>query len=161
MAKRDTQAEARLASLVTLVRASAPTDADVAAALDRAERPGDAALAEERLVAACLVAGAPAIPRTHLAAAVRTSLRRLEAAHPGKLVEVRVPPFAAVQIGVVGVASAHTRGTPPNVVETDAATWLALAHGVLTWVDAVAAHRVQASGVHADITDQLRSLSPS
>ena len=93
--------------------------------------------------------------RADLAAAVRATLAQLSVVHPGKLVEVRVPPFAAVQIGVPGQASAHTRGTPPNVVETDAATWLSLVTGHLAWADAVASHRVSASGVHADITTQL------
>ena len=54
---------------------------------------------------------------------------------PGNAVEVRVPPDGAVQ-AVEGPR--HTRGTPPNVVETDAQTWLALATGALTWDDAVA-----------------------
>lgn len=85
------------------------------------------------------------------AAAVRASLKEFATSHPGRLVEVRVPPWAAVQIGVPGVTSAHRRGTPANVVECDAATWLALADGSLTWTDAVAAHRVRASGVHADL----------
>ena len=89
--------------------------------------------------------------RARLAAAVRTSLKKFAAAHPGRLVEVRVPPWAAVQVGAPGVESVHRRGTPPNVVETDAATWLALADGSLTWAEAVAAHRVRASGVHADL----------
>ncbi|WP_232548506.1 sterol carrier family protein [Propioniciclava soli] len=89
--------------------------------------------------------------RAATAAAVRTSLKAFAAAHPGRLVEVRVPPWGAVQVGVPGAASVHRRGTPPNVVETDAATWLALVGGSLTWADAVAAHRVRASGIHADL----------
>lgn len=96
------------------------------------------------------------VPRASLAAAVRTSLARLEAAHPGHLVEVRVPPWGAVQIGMPGVASVHRRGTPPNVVETDAATWLALVGGSLGWADAVASHRVSASGAHAQLGDLPR-----
>ncbi len=71
---------------------------------------------------------------------------------PGRSVEVRVPPYAAVQ-AVPGVR--HTRGTPPAVVETDAATWLALATGELTWPDAVAGGRIQASGERADLTAYL------
>lgn len=93
-----------------------------------------------------------------LAAAVRTSLAWLAHSNPGKLVEVRVPPFAAVQVGVPGQASTHRRGTPPNVVETDAATWLALASGRLDWGDAVDRHRVSASGAHADLTHQLGAV---
>lgn len=71
---------------------------------------------------------------------------------PGASVEVRVPPYAAVQ-AVPGVR--HTRGTPPAVVETDAQTWIALATGELTWVDAEAAGRVSASGERADLTPYL------
>lgn len=83
-------------------------------------------------------------PRAQLAAAVRSSLRTVEHAAPGHSVEVRVPPFGAVQC-VEGPR--HTRGTPPNVVETDAATWLALALGLLSWDEA--ADRVSASGHRA------------
>jgi len=71
---------------------------------------------------------------------------------PGRSVEVRVPPYAAVQ-AVPGVR--HTRGTPPAVVETDAETWLALATGELTWAAAVASGRVVASGERAELTAYL------
>ena len=71
---------------------------------------------------------------------------------PGRSVEVRVPPYAAVQV-VEGVR--HTRGTPPAVVEMDADTWLALADGVLTWAEAEATGRVRASGERADLTPYL------
>ena len=84
--------------------------------------------------------------RPALAAAVRSSLRTLERLAPGHSVEVRVPPFGAVQC-VEGPR--HTRGTPPNVVETDAATWLALALGRTSYEAAVDAGRVHASGHRA------------
>jgi hypothetical protein len=71
---------------------------------------------------------------------------------PGRSVEVRVPPYAAVQ-AIPGVR--HTRGTPPAVVETDADTWLALATGELTWAGAVDGGRIQASGERADLTAYL------
>lgn len=71
---------------------------------------------------------------------------------PGRSVEVRVPPFAAVQV-IEGVR--HTRGTPPAVVEMDAETWIALATGELVWVDAEASGRVTASGQRADLTPHL------
>ena len=71
---------------------------------------------------------------------------------PGKSVEVRVPPYAAVQ-AVEGVR--HTRGTPPAVVETDADTWLALAVGALTFADAERAGKLRASGERADLTAYL------
>lgn len=92
-------------------------------------------------------AGAPtAVRRT----AVRFTLEELAHVAPGNAVEVRVPPDGAVQ-AVAGPR--HTRGTPPNVVETDPGTWLALATGAQTWADAVAAGLVHASGERADLTD--------
>lgn len=83
------------------------------------------------------------------------SLRTLAQDAPGHSVEVRVPPFAAVQC-VEGPR--HTRGTPPNVVETDPRTWLELATGALTWLDAVAAGKIAASGNRADLSDHLPLL---
>lgn len=71
---------------------------------------------------------------------------------PGRSVEVRVPPYAAVQ-AVPGVR--HTRGTPPAVVELDADTWIALATAELTWVEAEQAGRVLASGERADLSAYL------
>ncbi len=71
---------------------------------------------------------------------------------PGASVEVRVPPYAAVQ-AVAGVR--HTRGTPPAVVELDADTWIALATGELAWAEAEAAGRVAASGERADLSPLL------
>jgi hypothetical protein len=74
---------------------------------------------------------------------------------PGASVEVRVPPYAAVQ-AVAGVR--HTRGTPPAVVELDADTWIALAIGDLLWVDAEREGRVRASGERADLSPLLPLL---
>ena len=71
---------------------------------------------------------------------------------PGRSVELRVPPHVAVQF-VEGPR--HTRGTPPNVVETDAATWLRLASGRTTWADAIADGAVSASGNRADLAAHL------
>ncbi len=76
----------------------------------------------------------------------------LEERAPGHSVEVRVPPYAAVQV-IPGVR--HTRGTPPAVIETDAETWIALATGQLSWPDALAAARVSASGERTDLTPYL------
>jgi hypothetical protein len=90
--------------------------------------------------------GGPAPDRAVLRAAVKESLAALVAEAPGRSVEVRIPPFGAVQC-VAGPR--HTRGTPPNVVETDARTWLALATGRLDWVTAVANGAVAASGGRA------------
>ncbi|MFZ2528180.1 MAG: sterol carrier family protein [Rhodococcus sp. (in: high G+C Gram-positive bacteria)] len=81
--------------------------------------------------------------RADLAAAVRLSARTLEQTAPGASVEVRVPPFVAVQC-IEGLR--HTRGTPPNVVETEPHTWLLLATGLLGYADAVASGKLDASG---------------
>ncbi len=91
-------------------------------------------------------------PRSVLGAAVKTSARWLAQQVPGRSVELRVPPHVAVQL-VPGPR--HTRGTPPNVVETDAATWLRLATGELSWADAVAQGTVGASGNRADLSAHL------
>jgi hypothetical protein len=99
-----------------------------------------------------LAGGAEQPPRPVLGAAVRTSTRWLAQQAPGRSVELRVPPHVAVQL-VPGPR--HTRGTPPNVVETDAATWLRLATGELTWSEAVASGRVTASGNRADLSEHL------
>src|SRR3954454_18509189 len=80
--------------------------------------------------------GAAGPDRTALAEAVRLTARTLAAQAPGASVEVRVPPFIAVQC-ISGPR--HTRGNPPNVVETDPRTWLLLATGLTTLADAAAA----------------------
>jgi len=90
--------------------------------------------------------------RTDRATAVRYLLQLLAEKAPGHTVEVRVPPFGAVQV-VDGPR--HTRGTPPNVIETDPQTWIALATGAEQWADAVAAGRVLASGTRADLSALL------
>jgi Bacterial SCP ortholog len=90
--------------------------------------------------------------RTTTATAVRYLLQLLSERAPGNTVEVRVPPFGAVQ-AVEGPR--HTRGTPPNVIEMDAATWLALATGTEEWSVALADGRVAASGSRADLTGHL------
>jgi hypothetical protein len=90
--------------------------------------------------------------RRVVGAAVKTTARWLAQQVPGRSVELRVPPHVAVQC-VPGPR--HTRGTPPNVVETDARTWLQLATGRLTWDDAVATGRVSASGNRADLSPHL------
>lgn len=82
----------------------------------------------------------------------RHFLALLEQRAPGRSVEVRVPPYAAVQV-VPGVR--HTRGTPPAVVEMDAPTWIAVATGELTWEAAIATGRVAASGERADLSPYL------
>lgn len=88
----------------------------------------------------------PAPSRAELTAAVRLTARTLAEQAPGASVEVRIPPFVAVQC-ISGPR--HTRGTPPNVVETDARTWLLLATGLLVVADASAAGALRLSGSRA------------
>ena len=87
-----------------------------------------------------------------LGIAVRFLLDELAARAPGRSVEVRVPPYGAVQC-VAGPR--HTRGTPPNIVETDPMTWVSLASGGTEWHAAIAEGLVQASGERADLSDFL------
>lgn len=105
--------------------------------------------AGRRAVATAMLDSAP---RDSTATAVRYLLQLLADSAAGNTVEIRVPPFGAVQ-AIEGPR--HTRGTPPNVVEMDAATWLAMATGELAWADAVRAGRVAASGQRADLTNHL------
>jgi hypothetical protein len=103
-------------------------------------------------VRAWLAGEAEQPPRTVVGTAVKTAARWLAQQVPGRSVELRVPPHVAVQL-VPGPR--HTRGTPPNVVETDAATWLRLATGATTWDTAVAEGKVAASGNRADLRAHL------
>jgi Bacterial SCP ortholog len=88
----------------------------------------------------------PAPDRATLGTAVRLTARTLAALAPGASVEVRIPPFVAVQC-VAGPR--HTRGTPPNVVETDPRTWLLLATGMMSPAEAQGAGLVSLSGSRA------------
>ncbi|MFC9873983.1 sterol carrier family protein [Nocardia salmonicida] len=91
----------------------------------------------------------PALPvpgRRELGAAVKGTVRALAGSAPGHSVEVRVPPFVAVQC-IEGPR--HTRGNPPNVVETDPRTWLLLATGLLTFEAAAESGALTASGTRA------------
>ncbi len=90
--------------------------------------------------------------RDTVATAVRYLLQVLADDAPGNSVEVRVPPFGAVQC-IEGPG--HTRGTPPNVVETDALTWLEIAVGAVEWPVALAEGRISASGSRADLAAHL------
>jgi hypothetical protein len=104
--------------------------AEVGAALDRGEDP----------------------PQAVLRSAARYLLHVLEREAPGRCVEMRVVPVAAVQC-VTGPR--HTRGTPPNVIETDPVTWFRLATGRLGWAEAVGTGAVRASGARADLSSYL------
>ena len=94
--------------------------------------------------------------RPALATTVRTLAEILAVQAPGRSVEVRVPPFVAVQ-AIPGPR--HTRGTPPNVVETDAVTWLRVATGRFPFAEAVSTGAVRASGNRSDLTDYLPVLA--
>ncbi|MGX7681883.1 sterol carrier family protein [Jatrophihabitans sp. DSM 45814] len=97
--------------------------------------------------------------RAALADAVRSLAGVLAERYPGRSVEVRVPPFAAVQCGGLdGDGPRHTRGTPPNVVETDPLTFMRLATGRTSWADGVARGKVAASGNRANLSGQLPLL---
>lgn len=97
------------------------------------------------------------VDRQTLALAVRYTLQLLAELSPGGSVEVRVPPFGAVQC-IEGPR--HTRGTPPNVIEMDASSWLALASGRATWEEARASGRVHASGQRAELTGHVPVIDP-
>jgi hypothetical protein len=99
--------------------------------------------------------GGPAPDRPVLRAAVKDSLAVLAAAAPGHSVEVRVPPYGAIQC-VSGPR--HGRGTPPNVVETDARTWLALVVGRTSWDAALDGGALQASGIRSGEVSRLLPL---
>ncbi len=110
-------------------------------------------LADPAEVAAALTrVGAGSPDGADLRLLTKHFLAVLEQRAPGHSVEVRVPPYAAVQV-IPGVR--HTRGTPPAVVETDAETWIALSTGELSWADALATARVSASGERTDLTPYL------
>jgi hypothetical protein len=121
-------------------------------------RSNDSAAIGEQVAALVARIGAGAVlDRGEVRDAVRAVLARLRERAPGRSVEVRVPPYGAVQC-VAGPR--HTRGTPPNVVETDPETFLLLAAGAVSFADAVASGRVRASGVRSDLTPYL-PLVPS
>ncbi|MFJ7338000.1 sterol carrier family protein [Streptomyces sp. NPDC101110] len=93
--------------------------------------------------------------RQALAACTRLLADALAAKAPGGSTEVRVPPYAVVQC-LEGPR--HTRGTPPNVVETDPLTWIRLATGRVTWASALQDAKVSASGERADLSGCLPLL---
>jgi hypothetical protein len=97
-----------------------------------------------------------ALHRPALAAAVRLLAEILAARAPGRAVEVRISPYVAVQ-AIAG--QRHTRGTPPNVIETDPLTWVRLATGRVGWADALEAGSVTASGVRASLGDHVPLLT--
>lgn len=100
-------------------------------------------------------------PRAALIAACRVLAAVLGERHGGRTIEMRVPPATAVQLEAFGQGPSHHRGTPPNVAETDPATFVALATGLLTWQDARSAGRIQASGSHVDAMARMLPVTPA
>ena len=83
---------------------------------------------------------------------VKATLAELVKRAPGRAIEVRIPPYAAIQCGD---GPSHTRGTPPNVIEMDADTWLALANGSESWSAAMDRGAISASGARATLEEYL------
>ena len=128
-----------------------PTRDDLVAALalqQPAAVPGDDVLAQ----LAVAVAAAAEPERVALRTVCRALAQELAAQVPGRTVELRVPPYAAVQC-VPGPR--HTRGTPPNVVEVQPLVWVRLAVGALTWDEAARDGRLAASGERSDLSEHL------
>lgn len=92
-----------------------------------------------------------------LAESVRALTTTLGQRFGGRTIEIRIPPYAAVQVGAFGEGPSHTRGTPPNVIETDATTFIDLAVGRLVWQDISRTGAVNVSGAH---TDQVSAMFP-
>jgi hypothetical protein len=83
---------------------------------------------------------------------VKRTLALLELKAPGRAIEVRIPPYAAIQCGE---GPTHTRGTPSNVIEMDADTWLSLAKGETSWAAEISSGSINASGARADLSMYL------
>ena len=124
------------------------TEADGLAALAQVRQVFEGAEGKDARAAAFA-----ALPRSVRAASVRFLLEELATLAPGNSVEVRVPPMGVTQC-IAGPR--HTRGTPPNVVETDPLTWCAIALGYASWQSAAPA--ISASGLRADLNDYLPLL---
>lgn len=123
------------------------------------------------LVKAAWFADPGLLDQQALAGAVRLGSQKLAGNFPGKTIEVRVPPYSAVQVGLIGedspltssagqsatglAAPSHTRGTPPNVVEMAGDTFLQLAIGATNWADLMAVGQIKSSGVHANQVGQM------
>jgi len=136
---------ARLGGVTTDVDPAGDPAVDPAGLVDRLAR--DVLVAHER---ACVDPSARRL-------VVRALAERLEHRAPGRSVEVRVPPDAAVQC-VPGPR--HTRGTPPAVVETDPVTFIRLAAGGLSWNQAVASGNVRLSGQRTDLSPWFPLVGP-
>lgn len=158
--------DAVLAELVAALGGWAPSGTPLAERLAGLAPPKPGADVEPLVVELVVAADAlaveqpqlspPPLPRNALRTAVRALAAELARRIPGRSVEVRIPPFAAVQVDPSGgQGPRHTRGTPPAVVETEPQVWLRLATGRLTWADAVGQGLVRASGQRADLSAVL------
>ena len=116
------------------------------------------AVTRDQLDAALGAARAP-LDAAAMGRSVRVTLGWIADRYPGRSVEVRIPPYAAVQCAMGDPGPTHTRGTPPNVVETDPLTFLRLATGRLDWDEAMATGVVHASGLRADLSAALPLLT--
>ena len=87
---------------------------------------------------------------------VKETLALLAQAYPGKAIEVRIPPYAAVQCGD---GPKHTRGTPPNVVEMQAETLFRLAQGENIWKSSIENGAIHASGERSDLESLFQDLA--
>ena len=88
--------------------------------------------------------------------AVKYCLQLLHEKAPGNSVEVRIPPYAAVQV-IPGIS--HKRGTPPAVIEMSARIWIDLAIGKIDWIAAKNSGVISASGERADLSAFLPLIS--
>ena len=94
--------------------------------------------------------------RATLRFAVLHLLHALAELSPGRSVEVRVPPYGAAQCGLEAAGPQHRRGTPPNVIEMTARSWVLLATARLSWEDAIASGEVMRSGTRTDLSEVLQ-----
>jgi hypothetical protein len=92
-----------------------------------------------------------------LATAVRFLLEELGTKYPGNSVEVRIPPYGAVQC-IEGPS--HSRGTPANVVELDPESFVALALGRISFEDLMSAGKLTASGNRSDLAGLFPIFKP-
>ena len=88
--------------------------------------------------------------------AVKYCLQLLHEKAPGNSVEVRIPPYAAVQV-LPGIS--HKRGTPPAVIEMSARIWIDLAVGKIDWITTKTSGAISASGERADLSTLLPLIS--
>jgi len=87
---------------------------------------------------------------------VKQILQVIEAIVPGRSVELRIPPYAAIQC-IAG--STHRRGTPPNVVEMDAQTLLKLSKSPQNWDQLCSEGKISASGTNSNLAELFSRVS--